>query len=43
MKIMILGADGYLGGQRPVDFALKGHRLMLVDNYIKRKLMKKVQ
>ncbi len=38
---MILGADGYLGWPTSVDFALKGHRLMLVDNYIKRKLMKK--
>ncbi len=38
---MILGADGYLGWPTAVDFAFKGHELMLVDNYIKRKLMSK--
>ena len=43
MKIMILGADGYLGWPTSVDFALKGHRLMLVDNYIKKKAYEKVQ
>ena len=37
-KIMILGADGYLGVPLTVDLALKGYNLTLVDNYIKRKL-----
>lgn len=39
MKIMILGADGYLGWPTTVDLAFKKHKLLLVDNYIKRKLM----
>ena len=37
-KIMILGADGYLGVPLTVDLAQKGYNLTLVDNYIKRKL-----
>ncbi len=41
MKIMILGADGYLGWPTAVDLAFKGYNLMLVDNYLKRKLMSK--
>tara|TARA_B100001287_G_C22678728_1_gene529110 strand:+ start:1137 stop:2282 length:1146 start_codon:yes stop_codon:yes gene_type:complete len=41
MKIMILGADGYLGWPTAVELAFKGHNLMLVDNYLKRKLMSK--
>ena len=35
MKIMILGADGYLGWPTAVELAFKGHNLMLVDNYLK--------
>ena len=42
MKIIILGADGYLGWPMSVDLALDKHNLMLVDNYIKRSLMKKL-
>jgi UDP-sulfoquinovose synthase len=39
MKIMILGADGYLGWPTAVDLAFKKHKLMLVDSYIKRRIM----
>ena len=42
MKIMILGADGYLGWPTAVDLAFKKHKLMLVDSYIKRKIMTKM-
>ena len=39
---MILGADGYLGWPTAVDLAFKKHKLMLVDSYIKRKIMTKM-
>ena len=39
MKIMILGADGYLGWPMAVDLAISKHNLLLVDNYTKRKLI----
>ena len=42
MKIMILGADGYLGWPTAVDLAFKKHKLMLVDSYIKRRIMTKM-
>tara|TARA_Y100000996_G_scaffold82892_1_gene56972 strand:- start:394 stop:1527 length:1134 start_codon:yes stop_codon:yes gene_type:complete len=38
---MILGADGYLGWPTSVELALKNHNLLLIDNFIKRKLIKK--
>jgi UDP-sulfoquinovose synthase len=41
MKIMILGADGYLGWPTSVDLSMRNHELLLVDNYTKRKLIKK--
>ena len=41
MRIMILGADGYLGWPTSVELALKNHNLLLIDNFIKRKLIKK--
>ena len=43
MKIMILGADGYLGWPTAVDLAFKKHKLMLVDSYIKRRIMTKMK
>ena len=36
---MILGADGYMGWPTSIDLALRKHKLCLVDNYTKRKLM----
>ncbi|OUX35846.1 MAG: NAD-dependent dehydratase [Candidatus Pelagibacter sp. TMED273] len=38
MKILILGADGYLGWPTAMDLASKGNQLFLVDNFIKRKI-----
>lgn len=39
MKILILGADGYLGWPTSVDLALDKHELLLIDNYAKRSIM----
>ncbi len=36
MKVMILGADGYLGWPTVMYLAIRGHRVMGVDSYIKR-------
>jgi len=41
MKVMILGADGYLGWPTSVDLSMRNHELLLVDNYTKRELIKK--
>ena len=41
MKIMILGADGYLGWPMAANLSLTKNKLILVDNYIKRTLFKK--
>lgn len=41
MKIMILGADGYLGWPTSVDLASKNHTLLLIDNFTKKKLLDK--
>ena len=41
MKIMILGADGYMGWPTSIHLALRKHKLCLIDNYTKRKLMGK--
>tara|TARA_Y100000741_G_scaffold345136_3_gene310327 strand:+ start:2064 stop:3206 length:1143 start_codon:yes stop_codon:yes gene_type:complete len=43
MKILILGADGYLGWSMTVSLAMENHKLILVDNYAKRKFMKKLK
>jgi UDP-sulfoquinovose synthase len=40
MKIMILGADGYLGWPTSVDLASQDHDLLLIDNFTKKKLLK---
>ncbi len=36
MRIMILGGDGYLGWPTAMDFAAKGHEVIVVDNYLRR-------
>ena len=43
MKVLILGADGYLGWSTTVGLAQDKHKLILVDNYSKRKYMKKLK
>ena len=43
MKILILGADGYLGWSTTLGLSQDNHNLILVDNYSKRKYMKKLK
>jgi UDP-sulfoquinovose synthase len=38
MKILILGADGYLGWPTSLHFASKGHDVFILDNLSKRKI-----
>ncbi len=37
MKVLILGADGYLGWATCMHFSSKGHEVTAVDNYFRRK------
>ena len=41
MKILVLGADGYLGWPMSIDLSLDKHELLLIDNYAKRSIMNK--
>ncbi len=43
MKILILGADGYLGWSTTLGLSQDNHKLILVDNYSKREYMKKLK
>ena len=38
MKILILGADGYLGWPTSIHLSAHGHEVMAVDNYLRRNL-----
>jgi len=38
MRILVLGADGYLGWPTCMDLAEKGHDVVAVDNYMRRKI-----
>tara|TARA_B100000963_G_scaffold335042_1_gene328834 strand:+ start:6968 stop:8122 length:1155 start_codon:yes stop_codon:yes gene_type:complete len=38
MKVLILGADGYLGWPTSMFFANKGYKVLAVDNFFKRKI-----
>lgn len=38
MRVIILGGDGYLGWPTAMRFAVHGHEVMVVDNYLRRKL-----
>ena len=38
MKILVLGADGYLGWPTSMYLSDKGHEVAAVDNYSKRKI-----
>lgn len=42
MRILILGADGYLGWPTVMHLAANGHEVMAVDNYLRRKLFNEV-
>ena len=37
-KILILGADGYLGWAATIYFSNLGYKIAVVDNYLKRKI-----
>lgn len=36
MKVLVLGADGYLGWPTAMHFAARGHEVWAVDNYLRR-------
>ena len=40
MRILILGGDGYLGWPTAMHFSNKGHDVMIVDNYLRRRIAK---
>ena len=42
MRILILGADGYLGWPTVMHLTAKGHDVVAVDNYLRRKLFHEV-
>jgi len=42
MKIIVLGADGYLGWPTVMYLKSKGHDIVAVDNYLKRKIVDEV-
>ena len=42
MRILILGADGYLGWPTVMQLSSKGHEVAAVDNYLRRNLFQEV-
>jgi UDP-sulfoquinovose synthase len=40
MRILILGGDGYLGWPMAMHFAVRGHDVTVVDNYLRRTIAK---
>ncbi len=42
MKVLVLGADGYLGWPTSLMFAQKGCEVCCVDNYVKRQLCEEI-
>lgn len=38
MRVIIFGADGYLGWPTSMKFASEGHEVIAVDNYLRRKM-----
>lgn len=38
MRVMICGGDGYLGWPTAMDMALSGNEVLIVDNYLRRKM-----
>ena len=41
MRVLILGADGYLGWPTAMHFSAAGHEVVAVDNYLRRDLCRK--
>ncbi len=42
MRILILGGDGYLGWPTAMRLTLRGHSVMVADNYLRRRLEREV-
>ena len=40
MRVLILGGDGYLGWPTAMHLSSKGHKVAVVDNYLRRRLCK---
>jgi len=38
MRVLILGGDGYLGWPTAMHFAMRGHEVCAVDNYLRRRM-----
>ena len=38
MKILILGGDGYLGWPTAMFFSKLGHKVTIIDNFLKKKI-----
>jgi UDP-sulfoquinovose synthase len=38
LRIIVLGGDGYLGWPTAMHFAARGHAVLVVDNYLRRRL-----
>ena len=43
MRILVLGADGYLGWPTVMHLTAKGHDVIAVDNYLRRRLFREVK
>jgi len=43
MRILILGADGYLGWPTAMHLAARGHEVVAVDSYLRRQLCREVK
>ena len=37
MRVVVLGGDGYLGWPTSLYFSARGHRVLIVDNFVKRR------
>jgi UDP-sulfoquinovose synthase len=42
MRVLILGGDGYLGWPTAMHLTAKGHEVLVVDNYLRRRLCREV-
>jgi len=40
MRVLVLGGDGYLGWSTALHFSESGDDVLIVDNYLKRKIAK---
>ena len=43
MRILVLGGDGYLGWPTAMHLSAEGHEVVVVDNYLRRKLCRAVR